>query len=55
MIINIIINQVIGLIITYEKNYQTFRMITAILLLFSKVLQILMIEVKYKDLYIFKL
>jgi len=53
VIINVIINQVIGLTITSEKNYQIFRMITAILLLLSKVLQILMIEVKCKDLYIF--
>jgi len=46
--------QMIGLlIITSEKNNQTFCMITAILLLLSKVLQILMIEVKCKGLYIF--
>jgi len=54
VIINVINNQVIGLIITSKKNNQTFRKsITAILLLLSKVLQILMIEVKCKGLHIF--
>jgi len=44
---------VIGFIITSEKINQTFRMITAIFSLLSKVLQILVFEVKCKGLYIF--
>lgn len=49
MIINVI-NHMIGLIIISKKNNQTFRMMTTVLSLLSKVLQILVIEVKCKDL-----
>jgi len=53
MTINVVFNHAIGLIITSEKNSQTFFMITAILSLLSKVLQILVIDVEFRGLYIF--
>lgn len=43
----------IDIIITSKENSQTFLKITAILSLLSRVLQILIIEVKLKGLYIF--